>query len=142
MYNSLAGPEKVNKNILSVFLFLGVLTTLLSVAGLFNVVSFNILSKLKEVSVRKIYGGSLTQIAVNINLKFIIIFVIAAFLGSAGGYYLIDFLMDMIWVYHAPINWIIFALATLILVFVSLLTISGKILEIARISPSKTLRSE
>jgi ABC-type antimicrobial peptide transport system permease subunit len=142
MADNLAGPSKVNKNILSVFLFLGILTTLLSVAGLFNVVSFNILNKMKEVGVRKVFGGNLWDIALKINMKFIVLFFIASVLGSAAGFYLIDFLLDMIWTYHAPINFTTFMLATTILVFVSVLTISGKIMEIEKISPSSTLRSE
>jgi len=142
MHDNLIGPSIVNKNILYVFLFLGVLTTLLSVAGLFNVVSFNILNKMKEIGVRKVFGGSLWNIATSINMKFIIIFSIASVLGSIGGFYLIDFLLDMIWTYHAPINLITFISAISILAFVSLLTISVKILEILRINPAKTLKSE
>jgi putative ABC transport system permease protein len=125
-----------------VFLFLGILTTLLSVAGLFNVVSFNILNKMKEVGVRKVFGGDLWDIALKINKKFIVLFFIASVLGSIGGFYLIDFLLDMIWTYHAPVDFVTFILATIILVCVSVLTISGKIMEISKINPSRTLRSE
>lgn len=142
MEDNLMGTFKVNRNILSSFIFLGILTTLLSAAGLYNILSFNIFDRTKEIGIRKAFGGDLWGIAVVVNKKYIVIFLISMILGSLAGGYIIGFLLNMIWVYHTQLDYSLFAMSIFALTTVILITISGKVIDIARINPAESLRSE
>jgi ABC-type antimicrobial peptide transport system permease subunit len=142
MENDFAGPSIVNQNILITFLFLGFLTTLLSASGVFNIVSFNIFDKTKEIGIRKIFGSTITEIVLTINKKYIILFSLSTITGSILGGAMINFLLNLIWTYHSDVNYVVFFLSIFIMASVIIITISGKILEITKINPSQALRTE
>ena len=71
-----------------------------------------------------------------------IIFFIAAILGSIAAYYLADALMASIWTYYVPIGMLAFLVSIVILLLISSLTIGGKVLRAASMNPAYTLRDE
>jgi putative ABC transport system permease protein len=66
--------NEINKNVFSMFGFLGFFAALMTGIGLFTLVSLNIEKKMKEIGVRKVLGASVSNIAVVINAEFIIKF--------------------------------------------------------------------
>ncbi|MEQ9007302.1 MAG: FtsX-like permease family protein, partial [Ekhidna sp.] len=62
MDEELAGTDYVNKNISTMFKFLGALALILSSIGLYTLVSLNIIKRVKEIGVRKVLGASINQI--------------------------------------------------------------------------------
>ncbi|UII30244.1 ABC transporter permease [Fulvivirga ulvae] len=132
----------VNNNILKLFIFLGIIATLLSASGLFTMVSLNIIKRMKEIGVRKVLGASVTNIAKNLNKQFLIILLIASVLGSAAGYYMVDSLMASIWAYYTGAGLITFLAGIVLISVVSALTVGFKIYNAASMSPALTLRDE
>jgi ABC-type antimicrobial peptide transport system permease subunit len=91
-----ASQRLVNKNIKTMFIFLGLVATILSAIGLFSLVSLNIIKRMKEIGVRKVLGASLPHIVNIINKEFLIILLFASVLGSVAGYFMADMLMGSI----------------------------------------------
>ncbi len=140
--NVLGGTREVNKNIVAIFMFLSVIAVILSIVGLFTLVTINILSRMKEIGVRKVLGASIPKIATLINRPFLIIVGVGAVLGSAAAYMLTGVLMGSIWTYHMSVNAITILIPVFLILFMSFLTISGKVLRAAKRNPVDSLRYE
>jgi ABC-type antimicrobial peptide transport system permease subunit len=137
-----ADSADVNNNIKIIFVFLGIVATILSAIGLFSLVSLNVIKKMKEIGVRKVMGASILNILNNISREFVIIFIIASILGSAAAYFLANALMASIWTYYVPIGAIAFIVSIMTLLIISSVTIGGKVLRAASMNPAHTLRDE
>jgi putative ABC transport system permease protein len=134
--------KNINGAILKVTVFLAIIATLLSLIGMFNMVSLDIIRRTKEVGIRKIQGAPVPLIMFLISKKFLIILIIASLLGCAGGYYLSDMLMDSIWDYFVAIGAGILLSAASIMIIATLLTLSFKITMAALRNPVESLRYE
>lgn len=139
---SMAETNEINTNIVKMFSFLGFFAILLSVSGLYTLVSLNILKKMKEIGVRKVLGASMGNIARVINLEFVIILSIAGVLGGAAAYFLTDLIMDDIWEYYKKFDVISFSLSIFIMFLVAALAVGFKTISTASLNPTKTLRDE
>lgn len=97
-----AGSTLVNTNIKILFVFLGTVLILLSVISLFSLVSLNLLKRMKEIGVCKVFGASASHIGLKVSRAFILILSIASIIGCVGAYYLSKMLMASIWTYYVP----------------------------------------
>ncbi len=132
----------VNNNIVKMFIFLGIVAVLLSITGLFTLVSLNIIKKMKEIGVRKVLGASIANISRVINAEFAIILLVACALGAWGGYWMSDMLMDSIWDFYQKATANTLIISALIILITSALTVSLKTFNTARMNPVNVLRDE
>ncbi len=132
----------VNNNILKMFLFLGIVATLLALSGLFTLVSLNILKRVKEIAVRKVLGASISSIAIKLNLQFIVILSIAIVISSTLSYFMIDGLMSSIWTYHINLNIWLFLFSGLTFLLIAIATVGSKVIKAASMNPVDALRNE
>ncbi len=139
---SFAEAANVNSNIVKMFIFLGIVAVLLSITGLFTLVSLNIIRRMKEIGVRKVLGASVANIAAVINTEFAIILLLSCLLGSMAGYWLSEMLMRSIWRFYQPATTAVLVVSSVILLLVSALTVSGKTFLTARMNPVNVLRDE
>jgi putative ABC transport system permease protein len=139
---SLAETLQINDNIVKMFSFLGFFAVLLSVSGLYTLVSLNIIKKMKEIGVRKVLGASVANIARVINLEFVIILSIAGLLGGVAAYFLTDMIMAGIWEYYKKLDMFSFAISIAIMFLVAGLAVGFKTVTTASLNPTKTLRDE
>ena len=143
LHEDIMQEEKdINGSILKVNLFLAVVAALLSLIGMFNMVSLDIIHRTKEVGIRKIQGAPVTGIMYLISRKFLVILIIASALGCAGGYFLSVTLMDSIWDYFVRVGAGILLSAALIMIFTTILTLSVRITRAAMQNPVESLRYE
>jgi len=142
MDEEMAAAALVNINIVKMFVFLGIVAMMLSATGLFTLVSLNILKKMKEIGVRKVFGASVGNIARVINMEFVIILLIASVVGSFGGAYLSATLMRSIWNYYQPASLVALGVSVTVLFALSALTIGFKLYATAKMNPISTLRDE
>jgi putative ABC transport system permease protein len=119
-----------------------VIALFLSATGLFTMVSLNIIKKMKEIGVRKVLGATIGNITRVINMKFMIILLIACVLGSGVGWFLSEMLMDSIWDFYQAANGITFVISASILILISVLSIGYKIYNTAKVNPAHVLRDE
>jgi len=134
--------KDINRSIMKVNIFLAITAALLSLIGMYNLVSLDILRRTKEMGIRKIQGASVPLIMYLVSKKFLIVLVIASAIGCAGGYYMSNMLMDSIWDYFVQIKpGMLIAAATLMFV-ATVLTIVFKIGKAALRNPVDSLRYE
>lgn len=134
--------KDINRSILKVNLFLAIIATLLSLIGMYNLVSLDIIRRTKEMGIRKIQGAPVTLIMFLVSKKFLIVLAIASVLGCAGGYYLSVGLLDSIWDYFVEIRFGILVLSASIMIAATALTIIFKIAKAAMMNPVDSLRYE
>lgn len=132
----------VNNNIVKMFIFLGIVAVLLSITGLFTLVSLNIIKKMKEIGVRKVLGASITNISRVINTEFAIILLVACVLGALGGAWMSEMLMDSIWDFYQKATLTTLVVSSVIILAASALTVSLKTYNTARMNPVDVLRDE
>lgn len=132
----------VNKNIVTMYIFLGVIALLLSTTGLFTLVSLNIIKRTKEIGVRKVMGASIGNITRIINTEFFIILIVASALGSILSYFAVNGLMDSIWDYYQATTLSSFVISIVIMFIVSAAVIGYKVFTAASMNPVTTLRDE
>ena len=140
--DNLSEAIMVNNNIVKMFAFMGVIALILSVTGLFTLVSLNIIKKMKEIGVRKVLGASIANITRIINMEFIIILLIAAMLGSMMSYFAVEALMGSIWKYYQPASGFTFLVSVSLMFLISGITIGYKVFSAASMNPVNTLRDE
>jgi ABC-type antimicrobial peptide transport system permease subunit len=134
--------QMINTNAVRIFGFLGVIAVLMSATGLFALVSLNVLKKMKEIGVRKVLGASAGNIARVINTEFIIILTVASAFGSGLGYLMTDKMMDAIWEYYLPVNFITLGICVMLLFIVAIITVGYKTIATAWMNPVNTLREQ
>lgn len=134
--------KDINGSILKVNIFLAVTATILSLIGMYNLVSLDVLRRTKEMGIRKIQGASVALIMYMVSKKFLIVLLIASVIGCTGGYYLSLSLMDSIWDYFVDIKAGMLISAVIILFGATVLTIVWKIWKAALKNPVDTLRYE
>jgi putative ABC transport system permease protein len=134
--------KDINNSILKVNVFLAIIATILSLIGMFNLVSLDIIKRTKEVGIRKIQGAPVPLIMLLISKKFLIILAFAAIVGCAGGYYMSYMLLDSIWDYFVEISPGILIVAVLIMIVATILTLFVKIAKAAMRNPAVSLRYE
>lgn len=133
---------RVNKNITIITLFLAVVTILLSSAGLFALVSLNIMKRLKEIAIRKVVGASTGHIAYLINKNYIWIFLIAAVIGSVGGAFEAELVMGSIFATHADVGIGVLIIGCLAVFLIAALTVGHKIYKVTKTNPSDILKAD
>ena len=138
----LGEASDVNNNIVKIFLFLSFIAVVLSAIGLFTLVSLNIISRTKEIGVRKVLGASIPNLTTLINRPFLIIVTIASIIGAVASTFATDGLMDSIWTYHMEMNVLSYVVPIVFILLISFVSISGKVLKAARRNPVESLRYE
>ncbi len=142
MDEEMVEADTVNNNLVKMFVFLGVVALMLSVTGLFTLVSLNIIKKMKEIGVRKVLGASVGNITKVINKEFAIILLFSCVMGGALGWWMSAMLMESIWDYYQKVTITSMIISAAILLIASALSIGYKIYKTTRLNPAHVLRDE
>lgn len=134
--------DDINKNIVTMYTFLGIIALMLSATGLFTLVSLNIIKRTKEIGVRKVLGASIANITRIINTEFFVILILASCIGSVLSYYAVDLLMNSIWDYYLATTPFTFIVSIVVMFTVSALVVGYKVFSAASMNPVSTLRDE
>jgi ABC-type antimicrobial peptide transport system permease subunit len=140
--DTLQEGRDINNSITKVNLFLAVTAAILSLIGMYNMVSLDIIRRTKEIGIRKIEGASLLSIMYLISKKYLMVLAISALLGSAGGYYLSVMLLDSIWDYFVAISAGILLIAVTMMFVATFITLILKIARASMKNPVDSLRYE
>ena len=140
--DTLKEGKAINDSILKVNVFLAIVATLLSLIGMYNLVSLDIIRRTKEMGIRKIQGASVPLIMYLVSRKFLVVLLIASVLGCTGGYFMSNMLMGSIWKYFVQIKPGVLILSASIMFIATVLTIIFKIGKAALRNPVDSLRYE
>ena len=132
----------LNKNVVTMFGFLGFFALLMTGIGLYTLVSLNIIKKMKQIGVRKVLGASIFNIVWTINLEFIINLTISIAIGGALGYMAANSLMDSVWEYYLKLNFAGLAICIMTMILVVAIAVGKKAFNAAGLNPTEVLRNE
>jgi putative ABC transport system permease protein len=135
MYNESAG-------ILRIFLFTTTVALFMSCIGLFGLASQRVQFKRKEICIRKIFGVPLVRAVLLVNGNFLLLIGIAAVVASPLSYMMLEALLDSIYTYRMDVNVTPFLISFVLMAITILITLSGKIVQIAQTNPANILRNE
>jgi ABC-type antimicrobial peptide transport system permease subunit len=133
---------EVSNNIAISMAVLAGIAILLSITGLFSLVSLNVLRRMREVAVRRVMGASAGQVAWVLNKSYIWIFAFAVVLGCVGGRYLALSLMDSIFKINIGVQAAALVWSTLGILIVACTTIGIKLWQTLRVNPADVLRGD
>jgi ABC-type antimicrobial peptide transport system permease subunit len=131
-----------NEQITKIFAATAFITLIISCMGLFGLVSLMISKQLKELSIRKILGASVSQISMLISRRYILLLSFSILLTLPFAYGLLNGLLDGIYRYHMSLGVLPFIVGVLILLFTAILTIASQIYKAAVQNPIDSLRYE
>ena len=127
--------DAVNKT----FKFFSILAILISIIGLFGLISFTAKRRVKEMGIRKVFGSTPKQIYLLLAKEYIPLLLVAIILGSVGAFIFYRYLPGA-YKYHMQI-WE-YAFAWLITILIVLITISYQSIMVALRNPVESLRYE
>ncbi len=109
--------------------------------GLYGLVSFMAVQKIKEVGIRKVLGASVSHILWLFSKEFLLLIGIAFLIAAPVAYYFMQQWLDN-FAYSIPFSAGYFALALGASVLIALLTAGYKSIQAAVANPVKSLRNE
>ncbi|MFZ9045604.1 MAG: ABC transporter permease [Cyclobacteriaceae bacterium] len=114
----------------------------LSCLGMFTLVSINVIRRIKEIGVRKVLGGSISNIVFLINKDYMLLLIISSTLGVTFGYFMIDGLIASIFSNYKSMDVITFGVPAVMIITISLAIASLRTLKSALMNPVTSLRYE
>lgn len=132
---------RAEERLMNVMIIFAVLTIIIASVGLFGLVSFMIVTRTKEIGVRKVLGAGVWNITRMLSKEFLVLVMIANLIAMPliwyiGNQWLESFAYRMT---LQPNIFIITFIATLVIAF---LTVSYKTVKAAMLNPVETLRNE
>ncbi len=122
--------------LIALFAFIAICISLLGVVGL---VMYESLSKIKEISVRRVLGADIGSILKMFNIRFIKIITVCFIVAAPVSYYIIDGYLNT-FAYRIPLYWWIFAGTYVAVLFISNMIVTLSCAKAARTNPVKGLR--
>ena len=123
------------------FNIFAVIAIIVSCLGLFGLVTFTAESKTKEIGIRKVLGASVMQIIQLLLKEFLILVGVAMLVAFPLAYFWLDGLLQD-YAYRIQISWQVFALAGLITILMTLITVSWLAVKAATANPVNAIKSE
>lgn len=141
-YQLTDGAINENLQIVKIFKFLAIVSILLSLVGLYTMVSLTIIKKTKEIGIRKVLGASYQNLVKIINRDYATILILACTFGGYLGYFASGALMSSIWKYYIRISIFHILVPVLLIIVVSAITIFRKVYLAANQNPINAIKYE
>ena len=124
-----------------IFTSFAILAILVACLGLYALSAFMVEQRSKEMSIRKVLGASMQNIFQLLTRHFLGLIAISLILAIPIAYYLMQKWLED-YVYRTEISWWIFAVAGLMAISITILTISYHAVKSALMDPVQSLRNE
>ena len=109
--------------------------------GLFGLVSFATMQRIKEIGIRKVLGASVTRIVAMLSADFLKLVLLSTVIASPIAWFIMQKWLEG-FVYRIDVHWWIFVIAGVIAMIIALFTVSALAIRAARANPIGSLRSE
>ena len=129
-------------SVVMLYTFLGLVSIVMSISGLYSLMSLNLQKRTKELGIRKLLGASLPHLSLQASKLFLLIMGVSVLVGAALGSVMVNAMMDSVWEYYVAVNASVLSLAVGILFAIALATIGFKIRRVTKANPVDSLRYE
>jgi ABC-type antimicrobial peptide transport system permease subunit len=121
--------------------YFAVLAIFISCLGLFGMASFVAEQRTKEIGIRKVLGASVANLWRLLSKEFVLLVLLSCVLAAPiAYYYLKNWLTN--YDYRIEISWLVFVLAALVALLITVLTVSFQAIKAAIANPIRSLRTE
>jgi len=139
--DTLRSSYKVEEKLNVLFLVLSVIAIFISSLGLYGVATFATQSRMKEISIRKINGASITDILLKFNFELLKWILVSFLIAVPVAYYFMEKWLNN-FAYKTNIGlWLLIA-SGLFALAIGLLTVSWAAFKSAKSNPAEVLRQE
>ena len=121
--------------------FVALWCILLAITGLLGLIIFISRNRIKEVGIRKVNGATIAEIISMFNKDFVILVGVAFVIATPLSWYAMHKWLES-FAYKTALSWWIFALAGLIVLVITLITVSIQSWRAATRNPVESLRNE
>lgn len=122
--------------------FLAFLALCIASMGLFGMVVFTTETRLREISIRKVFGASEGKLVLLLCRGFIVLLALAAFIALPVTYLFFDKVVLSNFVYHDPINLSEMFVGLFVVMMIALLMLATQTFKVARSNPAEVLKNE
>lgn len=124
-----------------IFFYFSLLSILLSLAGIFGLVTLTIQQSTKEIGIRKVLGAGILDIVKLTTRSYLLLIVAASAIAIPfAWYYMNHWLQDF--VYRISLSWWMFVIAGIVTLLIALTTVSLQTIKAAKANPVKSLKTE
>ncbi|HYG02494.1 MAG TPA: FtsX-like permease family protein [Chryseosolibacter sp.] len=124
-----------------VFGIFSVLAIFIACLGLFGLSSLTAIQRTKEIGVRKVLGASISSILTLVSRDYITLMLFAILAAVPLAWWIMKAWLQE-FANKIALEWWIFAVPSVLVVFIALLTVSIHTLKAARTNPAKSLKYE
>jgi ABC-type antimicrobial peptide transport system permease subunit len=117
------------------------LAILISCLGLFGLAAYTAEQRTKEIGVRKVLGASVSQVWLLLSKDFIGLVIVGCLIASPVAFYFIQGWLRK-YDYRVPISPIVFIMAGLAAIVITILTVSFQAIKAALMNPVNSIRTE
>ena len=118
-----------------------ILAIIVACLGLFGLAAFMAEQRHKEISIRKVFGASISRIVKLLSIDFIkLVLISLAISFPLALYFMNNWLQDF--AYRINISWTVFAIAGVIALLITFITVGYQAIKAAIANPIKSLRTE
>ena len=141
MSDTFANIYREDKQMTRLFNLFAALAVLISCLGLFGLVTFTAETRTKEIGIRKVMGARVGQIVYMLSKEFLILAGIAMAIAFPIAYYWLNRMLQE-YAYRINMSWLLFALAALITMGITLITVSWQAIKAATANPVDSIKIE
>jgi len=121
--------------------YFSILAILISCLGLFGLVAFTAQKRQKEIGIRKVVGATVNGITFMLTKDFLKLVGIAMLIALPISWYMMNLWLNG-FAYRISIGPMDFIISSLVVIFITILTVSFQAIKAALVNPVKSLRSE
>lgn len=132
---------KAERRLAKIFFYFTFIAIFIACLGLFGLASYTTEQRTKEIGIRKILGSSVKEIVGLLTKNFLKLVLISAVIAIPVAWYLMHKWLEN-FTYHIDLSWWIFAIASLIAVFIALITVITQAALAANENPVNSIKYE
>lgn len=132
--------SKERKTSMQITLF-SILAIVISVMGVFGLVTFETQYRQKEISIRRVMGAGILEVLLLFNKKFIRIVLVCFLVAQPIAWYGVEQWMQS-FAYRIPLDGWVFALSLLVVMLITIVTVTVQSWQIATSDPVRFLKNE
>jgi len=136
-----ARQYKSEEKLASTFMFFAVLATVIGCIGLLGLISFLIITKTKEIGVRKVLGATVADVTMLLSREFIILILVAQLIAFPLAWYFASSWLTQ-FAFRTPLNLWVFAGTSAIAFALAMATIGIQTVRASSANPVDSLRYE